>query len=137
VVDDKDGDVNWKSRCSSKRTLRAIRGAITVTENTACAIEEATRTLLREIERRNGLTPEDVISAFFSLTPDLNATFPARAARTIGWDAVPMIDTIEVDVPGALPRTIRVLLHVETAAPVRHVYLREAAQLRPDLEEVS
>lgn len=121
----------------AQRRLRAIRGAITVTENTEAAIDDATCELLREIERRNGLAPEDIISAFFSLTPDLNATFPARAARGIGWDMVPMMDTIEVDVPNALPRTIRVLLHVEAAAPVQHVYLRDARSLRPDLEEQS
>lgn len=116
--------------------MRAIRGAITAQENTAQAISDATCEMLREIERRNGIVASDVISAFFSLTPDLTATFPARAARTIGWDIVPMLDTVEVDVPGSLPRTIRVLLHVDTPGDVRHAYIGEAKGLRPDLGDV-
>lgn len=114
--------------------MRAIRGAITVSENTGQAITEATCEMLREIECRNNLVAADVVSAFFSLTPDLTATFPARAARSIGWHSVPMLDTVEVDVPGALPKTIRVLLHVNREGDVRHAYLRGAAALRPDLE---
>lgn len=113
--------------------MRAIRGAITVSQNSVAAIEDATCELLREIEQRNGLGPENVISAFFSLTPDLNATFPARAARQIGWDSVAMLDTVEVNVPGAMPQTIRVLIHVDLDVPIRHAYLGEAAKLRPDL----
>jgi len=113
--------------------VRAIRGAITVGENTAPAIETATAEMLKEIERRNQIGPENVVSAFFSLTPDLNATFPARAARSIGWENVPMLDTVEVNVPDALARTIRVLLHAEVDGPVRHAYLGEARSLRPDL----
>lgn len=113
--------------------MRAIRGAITATANTAEAIEAATCEMLREIERRNGIAPGDVVSAFFSLTPDLNATFPARAARSIGWAVVPMLDTVEVSVPDSLPRTIRVLLHVNKHIDVRHAYLGAARALRPDL----
>lgn len=112
--------------------MRAIRGAITADANTVDAIEAATCEMLREIQRRNNIRASDVVSAFFSVTPDLNATFPARAARGIGWVTVPMLDTVEVNVPHALPRTIRVLLHVETDDPVHHAYLGEAQSLRPD-----
>ncbi len=114
--------------------MRAIRGAITVSENTAECISEATQALLEELRRRNGLEITDVVSMFFTLTPDLTAAFPARAAREIGWD-VPMLDTQEIDVPGALGRCLRVLLHVDVERPPRHVYLRGAAALRPDLAE--
>lgn len=113
--------------------MRAIRGAITAADNTADAIEDATCETLREIERRNRIGPGDVVSAFFSLTPDLSATFPARAARRIGWDEVSMLDTVEVSVPGSLARVIRVLIHVDSDRPVCHTYLREASGLRPDL----
>ncbi len=114
--------------------MRAIRGAIVVTANTGQAIDEATGELLDALTRRNDLRPEDIISVFFTLTPDLNAAFPARAARAFGWDA-PMLDMQEVDVPGALQRCLRVLIHVRADGAVRHAYLREAQSLRPDLEE--
>jgi chorismate mutase len=113
--------------------LKAIRGAITVDANTPDAIARATQALLAEIARRNDLTPAEVISAFFTLTPDLTADFPARAARAAGWD-MPMLDTQEIAVPGALPCCLRVLLHVERDTPIRHAYLRGARELRPDLE---
>jgi chorismate mutase len=113
--------------------VRAIRGAITVESNTEEAIRQATQELLRELAQRNGLAAGDVISAFFTLTPDLNAAFPARAARGMGWD-MPMLDMIEIDVPGALQRCVRVLLHVDGGQDVSHVYLRGARDLRPDLE---
>ncbi len=114
--------------------MRAIRGAIAVTANTRQAIDEATQELLDVLTRRNDLRPEDIISVFFTLTSDLNAAFPARAARAFGWD-VPMLDMQEVDVPGALARCVRVLIHVRSDGPARHAYLREAQTLRPDLEE--
>ena len=113
--------------------MRAIRGAITVECNTAESIAEATQSLLGEIERRNALRPDEVISAFFTMTPDLDAAFPAWAARAMGWD-MPMLDMVEIDVPGALRRCLRVLLHVDRDAEVSHAYLREARTLRPDLE---
>ena len=116
--------------------MKAIRGAITVPENTHDAIFEATQCLIAEIARRNDLQPIEVVSTFFTLTPDLNADFPARAARAMGWDT-PMLDMQEVPVPGALPRCIRVLLHVERTGPVHHAYLRDARTLRPDLERGS
>ena len=113
--------------------MRAIRGAITVESDTRPAIEEATRELLTELARRNGLHTDEVVSVFFSVTRDLTAEFPARAARGMGWD-VPMLDMMEMDVPGALPRCLRVLIHVERDGQVRHAYLRGALELRPDLE---
>lgn len=114
--------------------MRAIRGAITVADNTEDAITAAVHELLIEVARRNGIGPEHAISMFFTLTPDLDAVFPARGARGLGWD-VPMLDMQEVPVPGALERCLRVLLHVEGQGPVHHCYLRGAAVLRPDLEE--
>lgn len=116
--------------------MKAIRGAITVSENTREAICQATQHLLRELARRNNLAASEVVSAFFTLTPDLDADFPARSARSMGWD-VPMLDMKEVPVPGALPRCLRVLLHVDRHDAVRHAYLGEARSLRPDLEEGS
>ncbi|MGH2442033.1 MAG: anthranilate synthase component I [Chloroflexota bacterium] len=114
--------------------MKAIRGAITVSANTPEAIAEATQTLLAELAWRNKLQVSEVISAFFTLTADLNADYPARAARLMGWD-MPMLDTQEIAVPDSLERCLRVLLHVQRDGPVRHAYLRGAARLRPDLEE--
>lgn len=113
--------------------MKAIRGAIAVAENTPEAIGEATVELLEEITRRNRLGMDEVVSVFFTLTPDLSADFPARAARVHGWD-VPMLDLQEVAVPHGLPRCLRVLVHVNRATPVRHAYLRDARLLRPELE---
>lgn len=121
---------------NAPRRLRAIRGAITVEHDDPRAIAEATAELVREIASRNALAPDDVVSAFFTVTPDLVSGFPAKAAREALWGDVPMLCTVEVPVAGALPRCIRVLVHVETALPrdaVRHVYLRAARGLRPDI----
>lgn len=115
--------------------MKGIRGAASVTENTPQAILAATRTLLEEIVQRNHLQPQEVVSALFTLTPDLNAAFPAAAARQLGWRDVPLFCAQEIAVPGALPRIVRVLLHVDRNEPVHHVYLGEAVQLRPDLAE--
>jgi chorismate mutase len=85
----------------------------------------------------NNLDPADIASAIFTVTPDLDAAFPAQAARKIGWDHVPLLDTVEIGVPGSLPRCIRVLVNWNTDQPpyaVRHIYLREAVGLRPDLQ---
>ena len=115
---------------------RGIRGATTVTSDSAGEILAATRELLARIVEANGVGPEDIASALFTVTPDLSAAFPARAARQLGWQHVPLLDAQEVPVPGSLPRCIRVLLHWNTGTPqedVRHIYLREAASLRPDL----
>ena len=91
--------------------LRALRGAITVEENSAQAILAATEELLRALIERNGLATEDMVSCLFTCTDDLDAEFPAVAARNIGLSAVPLLCTRELDVPGSLPRVIRVMLH--------------------------
>lgn len=116
--------------------VRGIRGAITVAENTAPAIEAAVRELLTEISVQNDLDLDNVACVFFTATPDLNAAFPAAAARRMGWQRVPLLCAVEMAVPDALPRCIRVLVMVNTdrsQAEVKHVYLREARSLRPDL----
>ena len=116
--------------------LFALRGATTVDVNDSQAILGATEWLLREIMRRNDLIPDDIVSCIFTLTEDLDAEFPAVAARNMGFSAVPLLCAREVPVPGALPRVIRVLMHYH--APdnhvSRHVYLGEARALRQDLE---
>jgi chorismate mutase len=118
-------------------TIRGIRGAITVTTDEPDLILQATRELLEEILGENrGMQPEDVASAIFTVTGDLTSTFPAQAAREMGWDLVPMLCACEIPVPGSLPRVIRVLVHWNTELPqseIKHVYLREAVKLRPDL----
>lgn len=120
------------------RTLavRALRGAIQVDRDDPATISTATATLVREVLARNGITADDVISVFFTMTPDLVAAFPAAAAREIGLADVPLLCSTEIAVPGALPRVIRLLAHIETSRPrsaLRHVYLHGAERLRPDL----
>lgn len=116
---------------------RGIRGATTVLEDEAETILQATRELLEAILNENeSMTPEDVGSAIFTVTDDLASTFPAQAARQMGWGLVPMICAREIPVPGGLPKVIRVLVHWNTETPqseVKHVYLRDAVRLRPDL----
>ncbi|NOY99587.1 MAG: chorismate mutase [Chloroflexi bacterium] len=117
--------------------VRGIRGAVNVPANTKEDILTVTRELLRAILDANPeLTPEDIGSAFFTATPDLDAAHPALAARQLGWTEVPLLCAQEIPVPDSLPRCIRVLIHWNTDRPqnkIRHVYLREAARLRPDL----
>ncbi len=115
--------------------LRALRGATTVEANEAGAIGEATEELVREVMERNGLRVEEMVSCIFTATEDLNAEFPAAAARRLGLDVVPLLCAREIDVPGSLPRTIRLLLHcyADAASSPEHVYLREAVALRRDL----
>ena len=118
------------------KTVRALRGATTVGADDADAIGEATRELLSQIMSVNALVPADVVSVIFTVTADLRSDFPARAARDLGWVDVPLLCTVEIPVPNALARCIRVLMHVETSRPrdaMKHVYLREARTLRPDL----
>jgi chorismate mutase len=115
----------------------AIRGAISVDCDTQDAITEATTELLRALLDANGVQPTSVVSAIFTLTPDLSAIFPAHAARQLGWQSVPMLCASEIPVPGALPRCLRLLLHVRPPHDgwrASHVYLREARVLRPDLQ---
>ena len=117
--------------------LFALRGAITVDANAREDILAATSELLEALLERNGLTPDDVVNVIFTMTADLNAEFPAVAARGMGFDRVPLLCVREIDVPGALPRVIRVLVqyHAEPDGhKPRHVYLREASALRADLE---
>lgn len=115
--------------------VRGIRGATTVEANEARKIVAATRELLERIARLNGIAPADVASVWFTVTPDLDAEFPARAAREMGWGEVPLVCGREIPVPGALPRCIRVLVHWNTdraQTDVRHVFLRAARALRPE-----
>ncbi|MBL0387969.1 chorismate mutase [Tumebacillus sp. ITR2] len=117
--------------------MRGVRGATTVTANDAEEIREATRELLREMVQRNEVDPEEIASCLFTSTPDLDAAFPASAARTFdGWSHVPLVGAQEVDVANALPLCIRVMMHINTTkrqAEIQHVYLRGAVALRPDL----
>src|SRR5690242_802803 len=112
---------------------RGVRGAILVECNTADAILEATQTLLSELVEANGIAPEDVASVIFTTTPDLNAAFPARAARLLGWSEVALLGAVEIDHPEAPGRCIRVLLHWNTTRrpnEIRNLYLRGADILR-------
>jgi chorismate mutase len=118
---------------------RGIRGATTVEENTREAILAATRELLTQIIEANDLRSEDVGSAIFSTTPDLNAEFPAVAARQLGWHDVALMCGHEMSVPGALGRCIRVLIHWNTPKlqhEIGHVYIKGAANLRPDRQQL-
>lgn len=118
---------------------RGVRGATTVSHNNRDEILEATRQLLALMIRRNGIESKDVASAIFTITSDLNAEFPALAARQLGWMDVPLICTHEISVPGSLPKCIRILLHWNTTRPqseIAHVYVRDAVRLRPDLCQV-
>ena len=116
---------------------RGIRGATTVTANTREAILEATRELLDEMIVQNDIHREDVASAYFTTTPGIDAEFPAVAARVgLGWTDIALMCGHELDVPGSLRMCLRILLHVNTErtqAEIRHVYLRGATVLRPDL----
>ena len=116
-------------------SLRAIRGAIQVEANTPQAIEGGVKELLPAILEANSIARDEVISVILTCTPDLNAAFPAAFAREIGFGAVPLICAVEMDVPGALPLVIRVMLHAELKAPANHVYLRGATSLRKDLAQ--
>jgi len=117
--------------------IRGIRGATTVSADEPDLILQATRELLEAIlEENQGMQPEDVASALFTVTDDLASTFPAQAARQMGWGLVPMLCAREIPVPDSLPRVIRVLVHWNTEVPqteITHVYLRDAVRLRPDL----
>ena len=116
--------------------VRAVRGATQVDANEREQLLEATAELVRAVLERNDLAPADLISVIFTATPDLTADFPAYAARMIGITDVPFLCATEIDVPGAMPRVVRLLAHVETPKSrddLRHAYLRGAAALRTDL----
>ena len=135
MVDQLEGTRARQETGTGPVVCRGIRGATTAPINTAEDILEATRELVVTLRHLNGLETEDIASAIFTTTPDLNATFPALAAREVGWTEVPLMCTHEMDVPGSLQRAIRILLHVNTtrsASEIRHVYLKGARQLRPE-----
>jgi chorismate mutase len=118
--------------------VRAIRGAIQVPADERQEVLYGASELVQEVLRRNHVDPVDLISILFTATPDLTAEFPAYAARQLGLTDVPLMCATEMAVPGALPRTLRLLAHVETElarADIRHVYLRGAAALRTDLPQ--
>ncbi|MFE1169293.1 chorismate mutase [Nocardiopsis sp. NPDC058789] len=118
--------------------VRAIRGAVQVDADEREQVLEATTELVSEVMRRNGLTTDDVISVLFTATTDLTSEFPALAARGVGFTDVPLMCASEIDVPGALPRVVRLMAHVETDLPraeVQHVYLRGAQALRLDIAQ--
>jgi len=120
-------------------SVRAIRGATTASENTETAMREAVTELLDELERRNPIDLDRVISVTFSVTADLDAIFPAAIARSRpGWDNVPLLDVQHMSVRGDLDRCIRFLIHayLPTRAPICHPYLRDAKALRPDLAAI-
>ncbi|HEU4964641.1 MAG TPA: chorismate mutase [Bacilli bacterium] len=118
--------------------VRGIRGAITVERNQEAAIRQATEELLRHMVRENEVNPQDVASCWITVTSDLTAANPATTIRQLeGWDLVPLMCALEMPLDGGLPRCIRLLLHVNTnkeQRQIRHIYLRQAGQLRPDLQ---
>lgn len=119
-------------------SMRAVRGATQIESNTAEAIGDGVKELIGAMMRANSLTPSSVISVIFTSTPDLTAAFPAAACREIGFESVPLIGAVEVDVPGALERTIRVMLHAETSVlreQIAHIYLHGAQSLRRDIAQ--
>lgn len=117
--------------------VRGIRGATSTPADTRETILEVTRELLGEILRANQIVDfDEIVSILFTTTPDLTATFPAEAARELGMNQVPLLCASEIDVPGRLPRCVRVLVHINSDKPARdivHIYLREAKTLRPDM----
>ena len=115
--------------------MHGIRGATTVEQNDATEILAATDELLRALIEANELQPDDIVSALFTVTRDLDAAFPARAAEEFGWNIVALLHATEIPVPGSLPRCIRLLVHAYTGrsrAEIKHCYLRGATVLRPD-----
>lgn len=119
--------------------VRGVRGATTVEENTEAAILQATREMLQAMVEANGFAAEDVASAWFTVTADLNAAFPAAAARQLGWDQVPLMDALEIPVPGAVQKCIRALVNVNTEKrqdEITFIYLNGAANLRASLPPV-
>ena len=118
--------------------VRAIRGAIQVGADDRQEILDGTAELVTHVLERNSLTTNQVISVIFSATPDLRAEFPALAARSLGFQEVPLLCCTEIAVPGAMPRVVRLMMHVETALArqqIQHVYLRGAAALRLDIAQ--
>jgi len=124
------------SPLTAPRRARALRGATTVDEDSVDQVSERTQALLKAMVERNGLDHGDIISVLFTATDDLHSMFPATAARAIGFGDVPLLCARELDVKGAQPLCIRVLMHIETdRAELHHVYLQGARGLRDDLPE--
>lgn len=124
---------------TDSKVCRGLRGATTVEANTREAILKATRQLLALLIRRNGIEATDVASAIFTVTRDLNAEFPALAARQMGWLDVPLLCGYEVEVPGSLGACVRILIHWNTTKSqkeIHHVYIHDAVSLRPDLSKL-
>ena len=122
----------------SGMSVRAIRGAIQVDENSTLAIAAGTKELLAEIMRANSLEVAQVISVILTATPDLNAAFPAAAAREVGFESTPLLCAVEIDVPGALNSVIRAMVTVETTlemSEISHIYLAGAKALRRDIAQ--
>jgi chorismate mutase len=122
----------------STAMVRGLRGASTCDANSAKEITEVTQELLLAMLKENAIDHDDVVSVLFTTTSDLNAMFPATAARGIGFGDVPLLCASEINVPGAMPLTVRVLMHAYTERPrdqLRHVYLRNAPSLRDDLPD--
>jgi len=116
--------------------VRGIRGAITVDRNTKEEVIKRTKELLMALKKENDFRTEDIVSVFFSATPDLNAAFPARAARELGWNRVPLFDMQEIEVLGSFPKCIRILIQIncqKSQTEIKHCYLRGAEILRKDL----
>lgn len=132
------GSAAAEAQGASKVTVRAVRGAVQLDRDEAEHMDERVAELLTAILERNSLTADDLISVWFTATPDLHSDFPAAAARKLGIVDVPLICAQELDVTGAMPRVVRVLAHVETEltkAEITHVYLGAAAALRKDIAQ--
>lgn len=130
-----NGNLEFGAYKGPQRRLFAVRGAVQAEANEAEAILAATEELMRELIERNGLEPADMVSCLFTTTDDLDAEFPAVAARDLGLTAVPLMCCREIPVPGSMPRVIRVMLHfyAPEAHEPEHVYVGEAQKLRTDL----
>ena len=118
--------------------VRAVRGAVQLASDDRAEVLAGTAELVTEVMARNELTTDDVISVLFTATSDLTSEFPALAARQLGFQEVPLLCAAEINVPGAMPRVVRLMMHVETDKPrsaVHHVYLRGAAALRLDIAQ--
>ena len=136
---DSTADNNEAGGLRTMIMCRGVRGAITVSSNNEDEILEATRELLQAIMRANDMSVDDIASAYFTTTPDLTATYPAYAARQLGWYDAALLCGHEMAVPGGLSRCVRVLIHwntTKTPKEIAHVYLREARSLRPDRKNV-
>jgi len=140
VQDTRDNHTRFVAAVSERsqlwRRTHAIRGATSVEKDDPQHIFDATRELLVEIVERNWLEMDEIVSVWFTATPDLTSAFPALAAREMGWVDIPLLCACEIPVPGAMPLCLRTLVELELHAPRpldTHVYLREAVALRPDI----